>query len=181
MKPILKMINPYLIRTDLGLHMRVEMNEKVVAEYVEDMLLGDVFPPILIFYDAKEDMYMVADGFMRLAAHLKAFPNTPILSELRLGTIDDAKLASILSNHEHGIRRWMPRKQPRIAQIDVKRDVPNPDPAPVKRRRNDDKRHEVIQALQNSKSAHLSNRAIAEHLGVSVSLVRKVRNNMTSE
>lgn len=141
-------IDPKHIRIDLDTQSRVALNDDVVKEYAEAMEAGQVFPPVLTFYDQH---YILADGFHRFAAHMKVKPNEPILSEIRLGTVEDARWASIGANKSHGLRRT-----------------------------NDDKRNAVIQALLHPKGIELSDRRIAEHVGVSEFLVRTIRSELES-
>lgn len=116
MEPNLKMMAPQRISADRKLHLRVEMHAKTIDEYAEDMEAGDVFPPLLVFYDEAENIYRLVDGFHRLAAHLKVFPDAPILCEIRLGTYDDALWASFGVNQTHGYRRWKPHQGPFLAR-----------------------------------------------------------------
>lgn len=141
-------IDPKHIRIDLDTQSRVALNETTVKEYIEAMEAGQVFPPVLTFYDQH---YILADGFHRFAAHMKVRPNEPILAEIRLGTVEDARWASIGANKSHGLRRT-----------------------------NDDKRNAVKQALLHPNGVDMSDRRIAEHVGVSHTTVQNVRREFES-
>ena len=138
--------DPKRIRTDLGTQMRVAMNEDIVKEYAEAMQAGCEFPPLRTFFDETNDLMILADGFHRLAAHNRVRPNDQILVELILGTAEDAQWESIGANKSHGLRRS-----------------------------NEDKRNAITMALLHPKGAELSDRSIAEHVGVDHKTVANVR------
>ncbi|GHT27599.1 hypothetical protein FACS18942_07150 [Planctomycetales bacterium] len=81
------LIDTKRIRTDLDTQSRIALVEDVVKEYMEAMETGNVFPAILVFYDAPNDQFILADGFHRFAAHQRLKPNDQILAEQRLGTV----------------------------------------------------------------------------------------------
>ncbi|MDR2116763.1 MAG: hypothetical protein LBP87_10340 [Planctomycetaceae bacterium] len=143
------LIDPKLIRTDLNTQFRVDWHSEVVKEYAEAMEAGTVFPPILVFYDDVKNLHILADGFHRLAAHKLVRPNDWILTELRLGTVEAARWASLGANQSHGIRRT-----------------------------NSDKRNIVIEALKQPKGSELSDRQIGNHLGVDHKTVASVRRDL---
>jgi hypothetical protein len=145
------LIDPKQIRTDLDTQSRVTLNDEVVKEYAEAMEAGAVFPAILVFYDESNDQFILADGFHRYAAHMQVMPNDPILAEQKLGTVEDAQWESIGANQSHGLRRT-----------------------------NEDKRNAITQALMHPKGAELSNRKIAEHVGVAEGTVRIIRKELES-
>jgi hypothetical protein len=140
-------IEPRLIQTDLDTQIRLEINEDMVKEYAERMEAGILFPPLLVYFDEPNNRYILVDGFHRLAAHRRLHPNDAIQVKLELGTLDDARWASIGANQDHGIRRT-----------------------------NGDKRNAINTALKHPKGVNLSDRQIAEHAGVdhkTVSVVRR--------
>ena len=142
------LIHPKKIRIDLDIQSRVGLNEEAVQEYVEAMEEGDTFPPLLVYFDNDTNEYILADGFHRYAAHLRVRPNDQILVNLELGTVSDAKWASIGANKSHGLRRT-----------------------------NEDKRKATKEALLHPNGAELSDRQLGEHVGVTdktVGAVRKV-------
>ncbi|MDR0391806.1 MAG: hypothetical protein LBH59_07865, partial [Planctomycetaceae bacterium] len=122
------LIDPKRIRVDLDTQSRLSLNEEVVREYMDAMTNGETFPPLLVFYDESNDQYILADGFHRYAAHIRLKPDAMIQVEQRLGTVVDARWASIGANKSHGLQRS-----------------------------NDDKRNAVKQALIHPNGAKLSN------------------------
>ncbi len=144
-------LDPRKIRTDLEIQSRITLDEETVKEYVEAMERGDAFPSLRVFFDDVADQYILADGFHRLAAHLKCFPNDPIAVTLEFGTVEDARWASIAANKDHGLKRT-----------------------------NADKRNAVQMALLHPKGASLSNRQIANHVGVAHDTVNRIRQELES-
>ncbi|MCL2623486.1 MAG: hypothetical protein FWD31_07460 [Planctomycetaceae bacterium] len=143
------LIDPKRIRTDLGTQMRVTISDDVVKEYAEAMQAGTVLPPLRAFFDEPNDMIILADGFHRLAAHMMVKANDQILVEVALGTVEDAQWESIGANKSHGLRRT-----------------------------NEDKRNAATQALRHPKGVEMSDRQIAEHVGVHHVTVGTVRKEM---
>jgi hypothetical protein len=138
---------PRLIQTDLDTQIRIEINEEVVKDYAEAMEAGDIFPPLLVYFDEPNNRYILVDGFHRFEAHRRLHPNDAISVKLELGTLDDARWASIGVNKNHGLRRT-----------------------------NADKRNAIVNALKHPKGAELSDRQIGKHVGVdhkTVSVVRR--------
>lgn len=143
------MIDPKKIRIDCGTQARLGMNEEIIAEYAQAMERGEVFPAILVFFDEENDEFILADGWHRYHAHMRAKPNDPILAEQRLGTIEDAQWASIAANKSHGLQRS-----------------------------NADKRNATKLALLHPKGCELSDRQIAKHVGVHHDTVGSIRREM---
>lgn len=139
------------IRVDKTLYSRAEINEEVVADYVEAIKRGDEFPPILVYWTAGEETYLLVDGFHRVEAQNRVNPNAAISAKLKLGGELDARWAAVSMNQNHGLRRS-----------------------------NADKRRAVELALLHPKGATLSNRLIARHTGVSEFLIRDIRKEMES-
>lgn len=90
------------IRTDGGTQIRVETNVTQAESYVEDMAAGDVFPPIVVYFDGSE--YWLADGFHRIVA-AKSLGLTEIDTDVRAGTRRDAILYAVGANASHGLKR----------------------------------------------------------------------------
>jgi hypothetical protein len=90
------------IRTDGGTQPRAAINPEVVADYRERMEDGDVFPPIVVFFDGTH--YWLADGFHRVEAAREA-DFTTISAQVKQGTVRDAKWFSFGANRDHGQRR----------------------------------------------------------------------------
>lgn len=81
---------------------RDHINADKVGEYAEAMMLGDTFPPLVVFQEG--DDYWLADGFHRLHAALGCeFPNYPC--EIHRGCLRDAILYSVGANAQHGYPR----------------------------------------------------------------------------
>jgi ParB-like chromosome segregation protein Spo0J len=143
------LIDPKRIRVDLDTQSRVAVNEDVVRDYMEAMSSGVKFPPILVFYDEPNDQYILADGFHRYEAHVRLKADEKILVEQQVGTIDDARWASIGANKSHGLQRS-----------------------------NEDKRNAVKQALLHPNGIKLSNVKIAKHVGVNDKTVAAIRKEL---
>ncbi len=90
------------IRLDGGTQPRAAIDPEVVADYRERMEAGDVFPPVIVFFDGTN--YWLADGFHRAGAALAA-DFKDILAEIKQGTIRDAKWYSFGANKANGQRR----------------------------------------------------------------------------
>lgn len=89
------------IRIDGGTQSRVRIDENVVAQYADEMLNGDEFPPVILFHDNLD--YWLADGFHRYFANKRI--NSPgINAKLIEGTTRDAILYGIAANNKHGLR-----------------------------------------------------------------------------
>jgi hypothetical protein len=142
-------LEPRLIHIDLDTQARVAINDDVVKEYVEAMESGDIFPPLLVYFDEPDNRYILVDGFHRFEAHRRLYPNDPILVKLELGNLEDARWASLGANKDHGLRRT-----------------------------NADKRNAIIHALKHPKGAELSDRQIAEHVGVHHDTVGRIRTEL---
>ena len=93
--------------------------------------------------------YWLADGFHRFGAALRARPGDPIEVEVLQGTQADAQWYSFGVNKTHGLRR-----------------------AP------EDKERAVRAALSHTNGVRMSDRQIAEHVGVSHPFVAKIRGKL---
>ncbi len=145
----MKTIDPKLIKCDPAFHSRAELNEDIVADYVEDMKRGDEFPPVLVYWDGTHEEYILADGFHRVTAWRQINPTGYIPVQLKLGTEEDARWGAICANQDHGLRRS-----------------------------NTDKRRAVELALLHPRGAKLSNRLIARFTGVDHVTVMNIRKKM---
>lgn len=92
------------IRRDGGTQMRAERNSETVDEYRDKMLSGEVFPPIVVFFDGSE--YWLADGFQRAEAAEDA-EQTEIECDVKEGGQRDAILFACGANSVHGMRRTL--------------------------------------------------------------------------
>lgn len=136
------------VRMDLGTQSRVTINPAVVTEYAEAMERGEVFPPIKVYFDNEQKIFILVDGFHRYLAWIKTFPNDPILAEQVLGTVEEAVWESFSVNADHGLRRT-----------------------------NADKRRAVEGALRHPKTLNerIGDREIAKHCHVSHTFVQNMR------
>lgn len=89
------------IRTDGGTQVRRKLDAARSADYAQDMLNGDVFPPMLVAFDGSD--YWLSCGFHRYHALLK---NKKEEAEVlvRKGTVRDAILWAMEDNLKHGLR-----------------------------------------------------------------------------
>ena len=91
------------IKTD-GLQMRAKIDMDVVREYAEsEREAGTVFPPVVVFQDAKGS-YWMGDGFHRLGAY-RQNGKKKIQCEVHEGEYVDALKYALLANVTHGMRR----------------------------------------------------------------------------
>lgn len=88
---------------DGGTQSRAVINVRVVEDYAEAMRLGEVFDPIIVFFDGLK--HWVADGFHRVLAAKKVDGKRTILADVRQGTQRDAILYSLGANAKHGLQR----------------------------------------------------------------------------
>jgi transposase-like protein len=142
-------IDPKRIRMDLGTQARVQTDTSVVEEYATAMRRGDQFPPLQIFHDLDSDLLVLVDGFHRLEAHLRVRPNEDIDVIIQEGTLSDARWTSFAVNATHGLRRSTA-----------------------------DKRRIIAEALRHEKGVKMSDRQIAEHIGVDKNTVASVRREL---
>jgi transposase len=134
------------IRTDAGTQPRAGIDSDRVAQMREAIAADAKLPPIEVFYDG-EDYYLV-DGFHRFTAYREE-GHGKVECVVHQGSLEEAQWASYAANQDH-------------------------DTAGL-RRTNDDKRRAVEAALRHPKAAKMSNRAIAEHVGVSHQTVMRAR------
>lgn len=96
------------LRLDGGTQPRVVIDWKVVDDYSDELLAGQKFPPITVFYDGTN--YWVADGFHRIKAAVAAGIGK-LKCDVRQGTQEDAQWFSFGANQGHGLRRTNDDKQ----------------------------------------------------------------------
>ena len=90
------------IRIDGGTQTRAKISETAVTQYVEDLLDGDIFPPVVIFDDGLNKW--LVDGFHRLFSHKRAaFKEIEVIAHQ--GTQRDAQFFALSVNHGHGLQR----------------------------------------------------------------------------
>ena len=100
--PTIRQIPIASLRLDGGTQIRQERSEETIADYAEKMRAGEVFPPVVAYYDGEE--YWLADGFQRVMARGLAGAST-IDVDVRPGTQRDAILFACGANAEHGAQR----------------------------------------------------------------------------
>jgi len=89
------------IRIDGGTQLRAETNQETIFSYAQDMLAGDVFPPVVVFHDGTDTW--LSDGFHRYKAAEQAGYDE-IEVDVRQGTQRDALLHAAEANRKHGIQ-----------------------------------------------------------------------------
>ncbi len=137
------------IRTDGGTQPRCGIDGAYVTQLAERLDAGDTLPAADVFHDGQS--YWLADGFHRLSAHKQA-GIMRLNCNVHQGTQQDAQWFSFGANKGHdnaGLRRT-----------------------------NEDKQRAVEAALRHEKSSKLSNRQIAEHVGVSEGMIRLHRESI---
>lgn len=124
---------------------RVRINDELVSEYAEDMKNGAIFPPLVCFAEQGSSRYILADGFHRLAAAVRAeLKEIPV--KLHEGSLGDALDHALGANATNGARRSSA-----------------------------DKRHAVQLALKDPRHQKLTLREVAELCVVSKSLVHDIK------
>lgn len=134
---------------DAGTQNRVEFNKDRIAQMAEAYERGEELPPIVVYQEdplADETQFILVDGFHRAEAARDAHLED-IAALIRPGTLEDAKFAACGANTEHD-SAGLPRS-------------------------NADKARAVKKAVKLRPD--LSDRAIAEYVGVSAPTVAKYR------
>lgn len=131
------------IRLDGGTQIREAVDDDVVNDYAALMANQVYLPPLCVFHDG--DDYWLVDGFHRWQA-LKKNGRSEALCQAYDGSLRDARLAAVRSNHAHGLRRT-----------------------------NADKRRAVEILLTDAEWVGKGLRWIAEMAGVSPSFVSSIR------
>jgi len=102
------------LRIDGGTQPREQIDDNVVADYMERLREGVEFPPVVVFFDSSA--YWLADGFHRYYAN-RRLARTHIEAEVHEGTQRDAILYSVGANCEHGLRRSNADKRKAVATM----------------------------------------------------------------
>lgn len=102
-----------LLRLDERTQLRVARSAATLAEYSERMARGPTgqvvdpdgqeWPAVVVYYDAEEGAYWVADGHHRVTAAQQAGLDE-IQAEVRSGTMADAVMYAAGANVRHGVR-----------------------------------------------------------------------------
>ncbi|GHT38049.1 hypothetical protein FACS189427_11850 [Planctomycetales bacterium] len=148
-EPTLQEILPADIVFNAGTQARVQTDQKTVQAYAESMRDGIEFPPIDVFTDSQSGQCILADGFHRYTAHISIRPNEPIKCLVHEGDVEDARIFACRANVKHGLRRT-----------------------------NDDKRKAVKMALLHPKGVNISDRTLAEYVGVHNDTVGRIRKEL---
>lgn len=127
---------------------RVNINMEIVDEYAAEMKAGADFPPVEVVWNSETDKYWLWDGFHRVMA-ARQVGQLWLMANVATGSREDAQWKAYSANAAHGLRRT-----------------------------NADKRRVVELALLHRNGAEHSNRQIARHCGVSLSLVNIVRKDL---
>lgn len=89
------------IRTDGGTQPRATIDENTIRDYAIDMLEGDQFPPVVVFFDGTD--HWLSAGFHRVAA-AQQIGRTAIDAVIKTGTARDAFLFAVEDNRRNGVR-----------------------------------------------------------------------------
>ncbi len=143
-------LDPKLIRLDAGTQSRKQTNQQTIDDYAEQMAeeRWDWERQPLPVVFDDGESLLPGDGHHRVMAVIAA-GLSEILVEIRPGTVRDAKFYSSSANKYHGLPRT-----------------------------NADKRNQVELLLSDLEWQMMSDRAIAEHCGVSAPLVGKIRSEI---
>jgi hypothetical protein len=125
---------------------RERICQETVDEYAQEMQEGAIFPPIELVEDGI--LYFIADGYHRYEA-AKKIDKGFIEANVRQGSVRDAILIGLSSNHNHGLRLTI-----------------------------DDRRKMVRLLLEDAEWRNWSNAEIAKKCSCSVELVAKIRTSM---
>jgi hypothetical protein len=105
------MVNFKDIRIDGGTQFREEIDQNLVKEYKEDMMKGDVFPPIDCTFDGSN--YWMARGFHRYFA-MQSMGLKQVEINYKPGTQEDAQDWALGDNATHGLRRTPKTKRNQV-------------------------------------------------------------------
>ena len=92
-----------IITLDEELQPRASIDNEVLDNYVQLLIDGAKFPPVTVFRDSRETLWL-ADGFHRWHAH-KVLELDAIDIEQIDGSHRDALLYSLSANSKHGLQR----------------------------------------------------------------------------
>jgi hypothetical protein len=102
------------IRIDGGTQMRAKMSDETVKGYADALKDGDIFPPVVVFFDGKDNW--LADGFNRYFAN-KMIGRKEIDAEVKRGNVLDAKLYACGANATHGQPRTIADKRNAVLMV----------------------------------------------------------------
>ena len=90
------------IRTDGNTQYRDEIDEKVVAQYMDAILDGAIFPPLQTVFDGSD--YWLVDGFHRLRAYI-GLKHRHVSIQCLSGSQSHAQYLALGVNANHGLPR----------------------------------------------------------------------------
>jgi hypothetical protein len=134
------------IRLDGGTQTRATTDAAAIADYAERYREQLDMPPVVVFFDGAD--HWLADGFHRVAAAVLA-GRGEIPTDLRDGTLQDARRHAICANQAHGVRLS-----------------------------NADKRRKIGMALDDPEWSTLSDRELGRRCGVDHKTVATVRREL---
>ncbi len=102
------------IRAEIQAQPRAAMQTDEVARYSEAMTSGDVFPPLVVFFDGA--VYWLADGFHRYHA-ARGLGLAEFDCDVRQGGLRDAVLHAVGANDAHGIQRTREDKERAVKRL----------------------------------------------------------------
>jgi|SRR5882724_10328650 len=102
------------IKADAAAQPRASIFTDKVTEYAERMVLGDIFPPLVVFFDGR--VHWLADGFHRYHAAIGAGLDD-IACDIRNGASRDAILFSCGANATHGVPRTSEDKRRAVMKM----------------------------------------------------------------
>jgi N6-adenosine-specific RNA methylase IME4 len=133
---------------------RAENYQHIIESYAELMESGIEFPPIVVFQNGQpESGYWLADGFHRTQAAI-LIERSEIKADIRSGDKEDAAWYAYGANKQHGMQ---------MNHADKQRNV------------------KLALAHPHTITENLSDRAIANHVGVDHKTVAKYREGLTGE
>lgn len=92
------------IDPDASPHVRVCLNDDVLADYIQRHANGTLFPPLELFWDSELNSYLIADGRHRFEVFQRAGEET-LLARVHEGGARACLQFALSSNSRHGLRR----------------------------------------------------------------------------
>ena len=99
--PLREVLSLDSLVTDAGTQVRSDIDDEVVDEYVQVLVDGAQFPPVVVFRADGADL--LADGYHRVFAYRKA-GRSEIRADVYHGTREDALWFALGANRAHGQR-----------------------------------------------------------------------------
>ena len=99
--PLREVVSLDSLVTDAGTQVRSDIDDAVVDEYVQALLDGAQFPPLVVF--RVDGVHLLADGYHRVSAYRKA-GRSETGADVYHGTREDALWFALGANRAHGQR-----------------------------------------------------------------------------